>query len=402
MCGYVSIPLSSLLSSWLTKFRSLFTNSLPSNSQSGGICGDPHLTAIGKVLLSGSLPFLVAFAMVVILLLSFTFSFAFKCRQHPGWRKPASTETPLTEQLVEAASELESNDRDYGNRNVVDEWLPSNSCDRPGANDMSLNQSSTLRLAVSPSHLEDVQVGGGRLRSKYIAAGLNFFLSVYSSFLVTVVAMLHCVDVPGRPRALFIHGSLECDYTGWQLPFVIAAVLLAAVPVVIPLLTSWAVSHQHKHHLVIQSDGYASVQTNSWKDDFCVGVILAFVTPYDSSMSWWEAVMVLHRLGLAFLYTFASSLAAIQSLLSILMCVTFLTLHLYRQPFRRPDSQALQTIFLFCLTVVSVMRNVSSSILDTAATGSERPLTVDFCEGVTLLFEYIIPFIALPLAFYLA
>lgn len=80
------------------------------------------------------------------------------------------------------------------------------------------------------------------LRPKYITAVINLLLTVYSSFLLTVAALLNCVHVPGTDPGttrLFIQGSVECAYSGWQAIYVFAAVVLLAMPLCIPLATYW-------------------------------------------------------------------------------------------------------------------------------------------------------------------
>lgn len=87
------------------------------------------------------------------------------------------------------------------------------------------------------------------LRPKYIAAAVNFLLTVYSSFLLTVVALLHCVHVPGTDpdtTHLFIQGSVECVYSGWQAGYVIAAACLVALPCAIPFATAWIARHNRR------------------------------------------------------------------------------------------------------------------------------------------------------------
>lgn len=371
MCVYVALPVSSVLTSWLNKLRSVFNIALPpsnahSPSTSSGICVVPGLTAAGKVQLSASLPFAVAAAMVLILVANWALPRVCKRRKH------SSVEIPLTERLLSAA-EVE------GSRSVS-----------PAR--------SRVAATSSSSHPSE------RMRSKYIAAGLNLFLTVYSSLLVTTVAMLHCVHVPGQPldtTSLFIQGSRTCDFAGWQFGYVVSALLLACIPLVIPWAATWAVRYRAS---LRQSLGISNTPL-SWKDDACAGVLSALVAPYDSSMPWWESIMMLHRLGLAFLFTFASSSPAIQSLLATMLCVCFFGVHLYRQPFRRSESQGLQTVLLFCLSIVTVAKVFYSSGLQYAVPSDPRitsaiSSTNFFCEVITVLFQYLFPGIALLASYF--
>lgn len=278
MVGYVSVPLATLpavFSSWLSGVRSLFTSTLPADFPYSGMCVYPELTAMGKALLSGALPLAVGAAMVIVLLLKTALLHLHK-RCAAEARGLSESSAPWREHLLEPTHVTGDPD---SHAVMLDARLHQTG----DASDDYGEESAGMQYSSS--------------RSKYIAAGLNFFLSVYSSFLVTVVAMLHCVDIPGASRGLFLQGSVQCDYSGWQLPFVIVSVVLVAVPLITPFLTSWAVTYQHEHQLSIQS--IVSLRTvkrsRGWRDDLCYGVILALVTPYDSSMGWWESVMVLHR-----------------------------------------------------------------------------------------------------------
>lgn len=247
------------------------------------------------------------------------------------------------------------------------------------------------------------------MRPKYIAATLNWFLTVYSSLLVTAVAMLHCVHLPGRSqdvKFMFIDGSVVCNYIAWpQSIHVLAAGVLVASPFLVFLASSWAVQHIASQQLQA-SRGIIPDRAHALKRDVCEGVRSAFVAPYDSSMPWWESVMMVHRLALAFLCTFASESPAIQSLVSTLVCILFLVLHVYRQPLRQPASQALQSVLLLCLSIVSLVKDFWSSGLQYAVplNPGTIPATIastnTFCEVVTLLSEYLIPFTALLASYY--
>lgn len=397
MSAYTALPVSSSLSAWLSKLQSVFNIALPQSTVTGGpskwsrICAHPGMTAVMKAQLSGSVPFAVGAAMVVILLANWALQRPCK-RREPA---PAGSDY-LAERLMSAVDVPV----DPGPVTTLEAASADTRAPAPGQalreDAIRVDQECTARPTL---HLPAVTEE--RLRPKYIAAGLNLFLTVYSSLLVTIVAMLHCVHVPGQSsdvKSLFIQGSVVCSYTGWQLGYVLAAVALVATPAIIPLLTSWATRYT--------SRAGSNERSGSLLSDTCDGFLLAFVAPYGPLVHWWESVMMTHRLGLAILFTFASSAPAIQSLLSIMLCVSFLALHLNRQPLVRPASQGLQSVLLFCLTVVTVCRVFFSSGLEYAVPlnpniAAAIASTNTFCEVVTLLFQYLIPGIALLMSYVL-
>lgn len=392
MCVYVALPISSALSSWLNKLRSLFNIALPQSTGGASswsqICAYSGLTATGKARLSGSLPFAVAAAMVVILLINWAARRA--CKRSPRGDMAGSPGAPLL-----PLADTENDGVVADSRTSLVHWAMQLPVPIP---------SYSGQPVVAPAHnLKDW------MRAKYIAAGLNLLLTVYSSLLVTVVAMLHCVHVPGQPAdvmSLYIQGSIRCDYTGWQLSYVFAAVLLVAAPLIIPFATSWAAIRRIGLQKSIDGDYVVAeeLRRRSWKDDVCEGVLMAFVAPYGSTVPWWEAVMMLHRLCLAFLFTFASETPAMQSLLSVMMCVFFLAAHMYQRPFNRPESQGLQTTLLLSLAIVALVKVFSSSQVQ-LATPSDPSIaeaiapTNTFCEVVTLVFQYLIPVTALLVSY---
>lgn len=115
--------------------------------------------------------------------------------------------------------------------------------------------------------------------------------------------------------------------------------------------------------------------------------------------------MMLHRLGLACLFSFALA-PAIQSLLAVVMCASFLVLHLVQQPFPRLESQALQTTLLFCLVVVALGKVFWASLLQSATPFDaviEAAIagTDTLCEAMTIGCQYVVPIIALISSYFL-
>lgn len=120
------------------------------------------------------------------------------------------------------------------------------------------------------------------------------------------------------------------------------------------------------------------------------------MSPYRASLHWWEAVLLLHRLTLAFLYTFGSSIPAEQSMLAVLVCVGFLLLHVLARPFLHAKTQRVQTVLLLSLSVLALTRVFSSSLLQLGASpgaSSEDSIagTNTFCSVLNGAFQYAVP-----------
>ena len=91
----------------------------------------------------------------------------------------------------------------------------------------------------------------------------SFFFARYASLTVACVRMLHCVWVPGTPpseRRLFIRGTVVCDYTGWQLPFILLVLLLVGTPLLLPLLAAWSMRSPREGEGSLKMDARAGVR----------------------------------------------------------------------------------------------------------------------------------------------
>jgi hypothetical protein len=74
-------------------------------------------------------------------------------------------------------------------------------------------------------------------RAKLVTAAVNFGLTAYATLTVAALKMLHCVWVPGTPleeRRLFVRASVVCNYSGWQVPYILLVAILVAIPAVLP------------------------------------------------------------------------------------------------------------------------------------------------------------------------
>lgn len=126
------------------------------------------------------------------------------------------------------------------------------------------------------------------------------------------------------------------------------------------------------------------------------------MAPYRPAVFWWEAVLLLHRLSLAFLYTFGSTAPAEQSILAVTVCVGFLLLHSHVRPFAHAKTQRVQTALLLSLSIMALARVFSSSLVQLgtppdAATAAAISSTNAFCAGLSGVFQYAVPAAALLL-----
>jgi hypothetical protein len=129
-------------------------------------------------------------------------------------------------------------------------------------------------------------------RAHLITAAVNFSLTAYATLTVAAVKLLHCTWVPGTPKAqrhLVIHGSVRCDYSGWQLPYVVLVGLLIAVPVGLPMVAAWA-RRSGSSGLGVEG------ASGSCMEDVRNGLRRALVDAYQPRAYWFEAVLMLMRL----------------------------------------------------------------------------------------------------------
>jgi hypothetical protein len=127
---------------------------------------------------------------------------------------------------------------------------------------------------------------------------VNYGLTAYATLTVAAVKMLHCVWVPGTPahqRRLFIQGDRVCDYRGWQAPYVLLVSILAAIPILLPLVAAWSRRPTRKDIQSMQRL-MQHVGPPPLADDIRLGVKRALVDPYVPAAFYWEAVLMTQRL----------------------------------------------------------------------------------------------------------
>lgn len=348
MSGYVTMDnLSTGLSQAASAIASILSLRVPQSgitteSRSGGLCVSENLTAISKAQLGAAVPFAVAGSMVVILAASHVWS---------HWR--------ASKQVLRKADTASG---------LLHTAL---------LTDATAFQGVDMSVSIQERHTDASSMP---YRSRLIAASVNFGLTVYSAFVTVVIALLHCVTVLGKSGLrLFIQGSVTCDLRGWQAGYLIALVLLVAVPFGIIALTRWSQRHCAQ-----------ATPVGSLNNDVRLGVARSLRAAYSEDQPSWESVLMLHRLALAMLYTFGTSIPVIQAGLCALVTAVAQLLHVFFQPMRGTATQAYQTVLLMCLLLITVSKFFEASTLQLASPQSDARST-DYCAVVTLLFGYIVP-----------
>ena len=218
------------------------------------------------------------------------------------------------------------------------------------------------------------------LRSRYIVVAINFILFSYAVFLSSVVMLLHCVTVPGHPNSvlfLFIEGDVKCAFGGWQAGYVVALVLLIALPLCLIGAAVWGMQ--------------ATGATASVMDDLHMGLRRAVVGAYRVDCYWWESSLMLQRLALSLLYTFASSVPLVQVSLTVIFCAAFLVVHVFARPMRYPLAQLLQTVLLACLLIAAVLHSSTSVLLQFGLAVNVSDVHIASLESLTVVFGYVVP-----------
>jgi hypothetical protein len=220
---------------------------------------------------------------------------------------------------------------------------------------------------------------GTSLRGRLVGAGVNFALSAYSSVTIAVLKLLHCVSVPGTAAEsswLFLHGDTACAFTGWQLPAVLALAVLSLIPLMLPMLSRWAMRETSE---------------SSWSSDVREGVRRSLCASYTPRYHWWESVLMGQRLVLAAVYTFGSSgQPGVSVLVCTLVCVAALLVHVSCDAFRHRGAQHLQTALLACLTAVALSSGPYADAMETASVSLSVP-SERAARRVHILFGIAVP-----------
>ena len=290
--------------------------------------------------------------------------------------------------------------------------------------------------SVSPSPPSLAHAGGvcpgdasaAPMRARAIGAAVNLLLSGYATLSLAVVKLLHCVAVPGTDPTstwLFINGDVACSYSGWQLPLVVVLALLVATPLCLPLLSAWAsrdvptvngpaaiavqrgrgidtspVVHSRRQCCCV----CGGVASKAWLSPALVadvrwGVHRALCGSYHVAWHWWEAALMVQRLLLALVFTFASAHApGVAVLANSVVCVLALVAHVSVRPLHAVVSHRLQTVLLLCLTVVSFASGPYAVAQESATVAVPVPSN-QAARVLTVLFGVVVPVVALAAAY---
>lgn len=241
------------------------------------------------------------------------------------------------------------------------------------------------------------------LRVRYLTAAVNFGVTAYATLTLATMRMLHCVRVPGTApgsRRLFIRGSVECDYTGWQLPYLGLLVVLVAVPLVLPFAAAWSRREGGLYSLNPLERGRG--MRAGWREDVRLGVRQAIVDSYSPTTYWWEAALMAQRLILGVVFTFGGEQPGVQAIVLTLLCGSLGYLHLLLVPMRSPDSQDLQAALLFCLTALALSSTSFADSLEAAfaaSTGISEAPSASLAARLQLVFGLVVPAAALTWAY---
>ena len=218
--------------------------------------------------------------------------------------------------------------------------------------------------------------------ARYIAAAVNVSLTAYAAVSTAVLKLLRCVSTPRS--VLFIDGSVLCSFLGWQLPLLLLLLALAAFPVVVLVGARWAVDR-------------ASARA--------IGVRRALVAPYRRGQHGWEAALVLQRLLLALLFTFASTGggAVVFAVVTTALCVCALVANVVVAPLRSVVAHRLQTVLLVCLCALALVAVPAAEDVSLAGRGDTASMptaaTASLVAVVNTGWGVVVPVVSVAAAF---
>jgi hypothetical protein len=250
----------------------------------------------------------------------------------------------------------------------------------------------------------------------------NAAFSMYSSLVSTTSLLLHCVSLPGLAGTFqFIQASRSCS-AGLSVVLSIVIVLVSAVLIALtvwasqwhaalegtqPLQPQLLAVQRETSVLSLGTEAPASISSaehtnlvdarTSRLDGLKQGVANALCAPYTHKRSWWEAVLLLHRLALVLLFVFFSRMPVVQSFCAALVCFLACLLHVLFEPMRgNPPSQRLQTVLLSCLVIAALARiqNATQVQEGTAVSGASQLMFM-----ITFVCLYVLPVAALAVSY---
>lgn len=210
-------------------------------------------------------------------------------------------------------------------------------------------------------------------------AVLNWFLFAYSAILSATLRLLSCVRVPGESGTfLFQDATRSCSSAAWQAPLFIVVTFVVGFAVLMPLITFKA----YRRRIVGR------------------GVYRVLCEQYTGPCYWWESVLIMQRLVLSFLNTFAVTMPVLRLVLATLVCLCCTVGHILARPMQDGAAQRLQTILQFSLLVVVISNITPAHSIELADGGlnslsSAATQTTRLLSTLDLLFVYIVPILAI-------
>lgn len=317
---------------------SLFQFRLPSSVSHAGLCVITGMSPLGKVYFDASVPFAVAIALIIVLGL-------IALRKRGRDTTSAVSDESWSERTPLFQRELSG----YGDV-------------------------STSFMSSQPAR---VVTGQARVFAILTSAGIMLYSAVNSA----VLQMLHCVPLPGVDAGttrLFLQASVACDYTGWQLPFIILLVCLVCVPILLGLCAQRAMS---------------DVESPWWS-----GARLALTLPYTDRWCAWESVLMSHRLLLAIVFAFGPGYPVLQTTAASLICLLFLLGHVGCGAVSHTPSQVLQTCLLTLLCIAALARTFHAARTQLAIFADDS-VTTSVLEAVTALSTLVLPLVCFLLSY---
>jgi hypothetical protein len=198
------------------------------------------------------------------------------------------------------------------------------------------------------------------LRARIIGASVNLCLSAYSTVTMAAMLLLGCVQLPGTPANstwLYINGAVQCDYSGWQFPFIIVVLFLGIVPVLgLPFLARWA----RVSTIEVPTSTVTITAANRrtlFISDARWGIHRALSASYSTRTFWWESVLMVQRLLMAAIATFtpaSRSASGVGVLGMAFISTVFLVAHVAFQPVRSITSHRLQVLSVSTWTFLNL------------------------------------------------
>lgn len=396
----------------------VFRLQLPISGFGGGVCVIPGLSIRVKVALGFLVPALIAASMVVCYIVFHRMGFStLVCSRAGGKELADSSGAPLRRKraglLARAVSEnwsvsaLLRREKSVSGRALVKVELPKRRAtvlnplfpvarptpEHTPAADPFASSSSLLPSLGKVEEYEKASQPRRRLsfraraategrpwKERLKGATLTFILFSYTSILSATLRLLSCYSMPGATgKYLFLDATVSCDATGWQAPLYVIVICVVGFAVALPLLT-----------FAVRRRGLLTFSA----------VHRVLCEPYKSAFYYWESILLVQRLALAFLDTFAVAYPVPRLVLAGLLVGAVTMAQTVLRPQYYHTSYRLQSTLQASLLVI-ILINLGPA--QTAQTLQLGPQTLSLPQAVTnrladtleILFVYIVPLTAI-------